>query len=304
MPAPMRRNRLSRRLPGSKPGAPLPHPADTVLALDAVATVGGAAQAVGTAARGDDVLGAGADAGFGRLLRHGGERLRDIDVAVLRAAGIPRVQVREPRVRIFSSNPRIDAVDDTVGPLIARAVEACGGVTMVERATPDGEWALADALRAEDADAVIVIGGTGTWRHDRSVLTLAGIGRLDMHGLGIRPGETAALGGVGSRPVLLLPGRLDAALAVWLVVGRRLLALLTGWHGSEPIAKEKLARKIASTIGVAEVVPVRRGEAGLEPLASGYFPISALAAADGWVLVSPESEGYPAGSVVEMRPLP
>ena len=32
----------------------------------------------------------------------------------------------------------------------------------------------------------------------------------------------------GTRPVLLLPGRLDAALAVWLVLGRRMLARLSG----------------------------------------------------------------------------
>ena len=48
------------------------------------------------------------------------------------------------------------------------------------------------------------------------------------------PGETTALGFAGDRPVLLLPGRFDAALAGWLTIGRRMLARLAfrlsvGW---------------------------------------------------------------------------
>ena len=55
---------------------------------------------------------------------------------------------------------------------------------------------------------------------------LAREGRLAVHGIALTPGETAALGFVGPRPVLMLPGRLDAALGVWLVVGRRILERL------------------------------------------------------------------------------
>jgi molybdopterin biosynthesis enzyme len=163
---------------------------------------------------------------------------------------------------------------------------------------------LEDALGDEAADAVIAIGGTGAGRQDTSIMTLARIGRLEMHGVGIRPGETAALGTAGSRPVLLLPGRLDAALSAWLVMGRRLLARLTGFAGSDPAPPERLARKVVSTVGLAEVVPVARGADGLEPLASGYLSLQALARADGWILVPPESEGFPAGSMVEVRSFP
>ena len=45
-------------------------------------------------------------------------------------------------------------------------------------------------------------------------------------------------------------------------------------------------------------------EAGIEPLASKYFPIQALARAVGWILVPPELEGYPAGATVRMHLLP
>jgi hypothetical protein len=51
-------------------------------------------------------------------------------------------------------------------------------------------------------------------------------------------------------------------------------------------------------------VPVRREGDAVVPLASGYLPARALAQADGWVLVPPESEGFAAGARVPVRAWP
>jgi molybdopterin molybdotransferase len=285
-------------------GEPLPHDADAVLLPDAVAARGDTAEALVPAVAGEGVLAAGADADPARPLRRAGERMRSIDVAALRAAGVPRLRVREPRVAVFCANVLIDAVDDTVAPLIVRAIEANGGLAAIERATLDGGPSLENALRDDTVDAVVVVGGTGAGRHDASVRTLAGIGRVDIHGMGIRPGDTAALGAVGTRPVLMLPGRLDAALAIWLVAGERLLDRLTGLGAREEATPVRLARKVVSTVGLAEVVAVGHCEGGVEPLASAYFPLQSLARAAGWILIPPESEGFPAGTTVALRPFP
>jgi molybdopterin molybdotransferase len=101
-----------------------------------------------------------------------------------------------------------------------------------------------------------------------------------------------------------LPGRLDAAIAVWLVIGRRLMARLCDAGEEESATKAKLARKVASTLGLAEFVPVRLRDGAVEPIASGYVPLTALAQADGWILVPADSEGYPPGTEVMVRPWP
>jgi len=277
-------------------GEPLPAAADTVLPPDAVVTTSGIAEAHAGATAGDGVVAAGADADARTPLRRAGTRLRALDIAVLRAASVGQVSVRVPRVRIVAT-AKSDA-GDFVGPLIARAIERAGGEPL------DDGCALEEVLRAPSADAVVAIGGTGAGRNDTAIKTLARVGRLDLHGVGIRPGETVALGTAGSHPVLLLPGRLDAALAAWLVIGARLLARLTGASDAEPASPERLARKVTSTVGLAEVVPVARGAEGVEPLASGYLPLQALARADGWILVPPDSEGFPAGATVEVRSFP
>ena len=65
-----------------------------------------------------------------------------------------------------------------------------------------------------------------------------------------------------------------------------------------------LARKVTSTVGLAEVVPVRRNADQVEPLAAKYLPLSSLARSDGWILVPADSEGFAAGSLVQVRAWP
>jgi molybdopterin molybdotransferase len=268
-------------------GSPMPRGTDAVLPPDAVS--GDEVHASATA--GDGVLAAGADASPERPLRRAGERLRAVDVAAFQAVCVSRVRVREPRVRVVAM-PGCDAV----ALAISRGVAARGGNVIFVRAL---ERALADG----QTDIVIVIGGTGTGRGDRTVATLARIGDVAFHGFGISPGESAALGSVNGTPVLLLPARLDAALAVFLVVGDALLHARTGAPIS-PGMPVRLTRKITSTVGLVEVVPVRCVDDGVEPLASGHWPLEVLTRADGWVTIPAESEGSAPGATLEMRPFP
>lgn len=280
-------------------GEAMPPGTDAVLPLDAVSVSMTGAEVHAPATPGDGVMSAGADAASGGVLRRAGERLRPSDVAVLRVAGIANVSVRMPRITIFCASVPTRSTADTISPLLVRAIEAEGCVAGVAQAA-----SLETALLDRACDAIVTIGGTGSGRRDGSVKTLARLGQVEIHGFGIAPGETAALGLVDSRPVLMLPGRLDAALAAFLIVGRQLLRRLTGWMGKEPSIPLPLTKKIASTVGIAEAVLMRKVENGIEPLASGFFSLSALAQADGWVLVPPESEGFAAGTIVAMRLLP
>jgi molybdopterin biosynthesis enzyme len=128
---------------------------------------------------------------------------------------------------------------------------------------------------------------------------------VEIHGIGLQPGETAALGIVEKRPVLIVPGRLDAALSAFSVLGLRLVAKLSGRIRYISQVPVELTRKVASQIGISEFVPLERtGKSEAAPLAAGTIALSALARSDGWLLVPAESEGYPAGTTVEMRLFP
>jgi molybdopterin biosynthesis enzyme len=277
-------------------GDELPADADAVAALDTVQSRGAQIEALAPVAPGEGVLAAGTDAVAGLQLRLAGAKLRRIDVALLTALDVERVLVREPRVRVVRAGQ--GHIIAAAASLIGSAIKGESGSAIIDGAS------LEAALSDENADMVVAIGGTGSGRNDASVRTLARIGKIAFHGIGITPGETTALGFVGTRPVLLLPGRIDAALAGWLTVGRRMLARRAfRLIEDQPFAAE-LARKIASPLGLAEVVAVRRRLGRVEPVAAGYLSMQALALAEGWILIPADSEGHPAGARVVVRPWP
>ncbi len=277
-------------------GQTMPAGTDSVAPFDAVKVSEGRAEALAPINAGDGVLPAGGDCDSVLALRRAGERLRALDLAALACAGVTRVSARVPRLRLVAV--RSDAILVSASHLIA-----ADAARRADAPTQDG-GDLSEALMDPNADAVVAIGGTGSGRNDNSVQLLAREGRLVVHGIALTPGETAAFGWVGERPVLLLPGRLDAALAVWLTVGRRMLQCLGGSAAPEPAETLPLSRKVTSTVGLAELVPVRRSGGQVEPLASKYLPFSALTRADGWILVPAESEGYSAGAPVSVSPWP
>jgi molybdopterin molybdotransferase len=281
-------------------GEPLPADADAVAVFDAVAMRNGEAQALSPVAPGEGVLPAGADVAHGATLIHAGRRLGPLRLALLSTVGIESAQIREPRLRVTRARSRPDSMIDAAVECIAHAIRREGGLAVMS----DVNESLEHALTQADVDAVVVVGGTGCGRHDSAVATLASVGEVRVHGIGLIPGETAAFGTVGARPVLLLPGRLDAALAAWHMLGRAMLARLAASTEAPCIRAAELTRKVSSSAGLAELVPVRREGRFATPIASAYVPIVALAQANGWIFIASESEGYQAHSEVMVRPWP
>jgi molybdopterin molybdotransferase len=280
-------------------GEALPGDADAVASLDAVAIRNGAPHALAPVGPGEGVLPAGADVARGATLLPAGRRVGGVEVALLAAAGMAEVRVRAPRLRLVRARLAGDAMIDAAIGCIADAIGSQGGVAVVA-----AENDLANAFADSGVDAVIVVGGTGSGRRDVTVRTLASMGEVLVHGVGLLPGETTALGIVGARPVLALPGRLDAALAAWHVLGRVMLARFAASREPPPLRTARLTHKVSSPVGLAELVPVRCEGLSATPIASGYVPLAALAQANGWILIKPESEGYPAQSEVVIRPWP
>lgn len=270
-------------------GEPLPAGADCVAALDHVAIKGDRAEALAVVAPGEGILPVGGTAAAQTLLPAG--RILDVSGAViLRAANISRISVRAPRIAIVQVRAD-DAIIAAAAQMTTRTISLGGGIVKEHKV-------IDAALQDKDVDAVFVIGGTGAGRKDASVSTLAGAGKVAFHGIGLMPGDTAAIGEASGKPVLLIPGRIDAALACWLVLGRRLLARLAGGERYNVTMPLTLTRKITSTIGIADVVLLKQDGGSAEPVAAGCWSMEALGQANFYCVVPPESEGFPAGATI------
>jgi molybdopterin molybdotransferase len=279
-------------------GDPMPEGADAILPLDAVTLRGGHAEALASVPAGEGVLLPGGDAGPHIPLRRAGEPVRAMDLAIFRAAGVTNVAVRAPRIAVIGASAASDLAADERFETLRLGVRQAGGIVAAKANS------LETALADKQTDAVIGVGGTGSGERDAAVKTLARLGRVEIHGIAITPGETAAHGFAGDRPVLLLPGRLDAMLSAWLFIGRYLIAALNGGSVAAAVAIMPLKRKITSAIGMTELIPIRCREGLAEPLASGYLSLTALALSDGWTEVPANSEGFAEGSIVAVNRWP
>jgi molybdopterin molybdotransferase len=279
-------------------GQPLPSGADSILPQDAVISHGKAFAIQSPVIIGDGVLPKGLDADPATVLLRAGQTLRNIDIAVLLAAKVASADVRAPRIAIQRAGRADDKILDAALTWMAHAITVAGGHVVSDADN------LGAALVNNDADAAIMIGGTGTGRQDKAVTTLAAMGSVTFHGIAIAPGETAGVGSINSKPVLLIPGRLDAALACWLFLGEKMLGCLSGRTTEQAERAVRLTRKVTSSLGMTELIPVSCKGGDAEPLASNYLSLQVLARADGWISVPAQSEGYAAGTIVTVRPLP
>ena len=82
-------------------GQAMPPGTDSVAPFDAVKESDGGAEALVAVNPGEGVLAAGGDCEPGLPLRRAGDRLRPLDLAAFAAAGVARVTVREPRLRVL-----------------------------------------------------------------------------------------------------------------------------------------------------------------------------------------------------------
>jgi molybdopterin biosynthesis enzyme len=97
--------------------------------------------------------------------------------------------------------------------------------------------------------------------------------------------------------VIALPGAPDQALAVWWTLALPALDRLSARQPRQRLTLP-LARKIASSVGIAEIALLERNDDMWTPLAIGDMPLEIIARSDAWLAVPAGSEGFAAGTPV------
>ena len=274
-------------------GEAVPAACDCVLDSDSVDVSGSIAQVLAEAIPGQGVRRAGGDIAAGNLVVEAGRRVRPRDLLMARAAGIELLNVRRPRLRIVNV-PGCSMTAD----LIAESAQAAGAEIVSVTATGRDAGSIAAALDDGVCDLLLVVGGSGVGRTDAAVTALAARGKILSHGIALQPGRTAATGRLGKTPVLVLPGAPDQALAAWWTLVLPVLDRLSG-RALRKTVNLPLVRKIASQVGIAEIVLLERKQDMWSPLAVGELSLEAIARAEAWLVVSGGSEGFAAGSPVD-----
>jgi molybdopterin molybdotransferase len=293
-------------------GGPLPAGADAVVPVEWVELEGSRIQVSGDLPLGKHVGQRGEDVRQGDVVLKAGRRLRPQDVGLLASIGLGQVQVMaRVRTRIIvtgdellpvGSVPRDFHIVDSNSPMLGGLLQRDGGIVVDVHLIPDAPAAILPAMRQE-ADVVLVSGGSSVGQEDHAPRLLADHGTLAIHGIAMRPSSPAGMGILDQRLVFLLPGNPVSCLCAYDFFAGRAIRAAAGLGPEMPYRRVKLplCRKLVSVAGRLDYARVAITEDGVEPIAiSGASVLSSTSRASGFVIVPDDSEGYPAAAEVEV----
>lgn len=162
------------------------------------------------------------------------------------------------------------------------------------------------ARAADECDMVLLNAGSSAGREDHSVRVIRELGQVLYHGIAMKPGKPAILGCRGKVPILGVPGYPVSGI---LVIEELLRPLVDRWlqRGGEgkQYVSAVLTRSVVSGLKYQEFIRVRLGYVGdklmASPLSRGSGVVSSFMKADGILEVGQGTEGYEAGSQVQVR---
>jgi putative molybdopterin biosynthesis protein len=257
----------------------------------------------------------GEDVSAGELLLPQGHRLRAPDVAAAASAGQTRLSVRgKGLVLVLPTGDEVRPIGTETGPgeildtnslMLAEQVREAGWDARCLPIEPDDPERIAAVAEkaAGECDLLMIIAGSSAGRDDYTARVVASAGTLAVHGVAVRPGHPVVLGVIGRTPVLGVPGYPVSAALTFDIFAAPLLAELSGGPApARPRATARLARKLASPLGLDDWVRVRLGYVNeslvATPLPRGAGVLTSLVRADGLLVVPAGVEGHHAGSSV------
>jgi molybdopterin molybdotransferase len=277
-------------------GDAMPEACDCVIDSDSVEQSGSMIQVLAEAIPGQGIRRTGDDIAAAGFVIDPGRCVRPLDLLIARAAGLETLNVRRPRLGVV--NIPTGSGTTATAQLISDSARAAGADVVSTEAAARDAASVAAAIDTGACDLILTIGGSGVGRTDAAVTALAQRGEVIAHGLALQPGRTAAVGRIGTIPLIALPGAPDQALAAWWTLALPLLDHLSARRPRATITLP-LTRKIASSVGLAEIVLLDRRDGAWLPLAVGELALETIVRANAWLAVPGGSEGFAAGTPVD-----
>jgi molybdopterin molybdotransferase len=182
---------------------------------------------------------AGSDFESGQKLVSKGAPLTAGVAGLLASQGILRPKINPvPRCLVITTGdeivspeqvPALSQVRDVIGTMLSSSIAAVGVCTTAFAADDAGKLASIISDATTNQDAIVIAGGASVGDRDYVAQVVAGLGKLEFHGVNIRPGKPLLFGFVNGVPLLGLPGNPASAYVCFHLFGLPLLKQLGGW---------------------------------------------------------------------------
>ena len=303
-------------------GAGVPLGADAVVPVESV-TVGEQSIAIGFVPEtGSHIYGVGESLRKGALLLSEGCAMRAQDMGLLIGLGRRRIRVyRRPRVSIVptgseltsASRPKAGKVPESHSHVFQRFCELLGCDAFVLGVVGDEPRRLERAIRSalSESDLVLTLGGTSAGKYDHVVDVVSGMRpEVIIHGLKLDRGRVTGVASVSGKPLLMMPGPIQAASNAFFILGTPLIDSIAGRKRGQIEIPCTLTDGWAARMkfgGFLKVVYVRLRAGNVmeaQPMSGETESIRILTDSDGY-FVAPESvTRLEKGSTVRVRLLP
>jgi len=304
-------------------GAPLPRGADSVVMVEYTSRRGDTVTFFRGVAPSENVASSGSDVQIGEMVLRQGTAIGPREVAILSAIGLASVQVfRRPRVGIISTGDELvppgaslpfGKIYDVNSTSLIAAVEEAGGEGIYYGHADDDYVGIKSAIEdaVKEFDLVLISGGTSAGTGDLAYRVLEDVctpGIL-VHGLRVKPGKPTIIASHNGKAVIGLPGYPVSALMIFDQLVKPFIELVAG-NSARPahLQRGRLAQRVNGAKGRRWLLPVHvinsRESPVVYPIIASSGATSALAKADGYVVISEDDEYVDAGEEVMVRLFP
>lgn len=309
-------------------GAPMPTGADAVVPVEW--TDGGSVEVLveRPATPGGFVRRSGEDVEAGARVLSAGTLIGAGEMGVLAAVGRRTVPaIPRPRVVVLSTGEELVEPGRPLGPgqiyesnsyMIAAAAKEAGGEVHRHGFVGDDPVDVRDALEGLllRADIVVTTGGVSMGAYDVVKEVLSRQGTVEFTSVAMQPGKPQGYGTIGpdKTPIITLPGNPVSAFVSFQMFVRPVLRKLRGLDPTPlPAVRARLSTAITSPKGrrsylravLAPAAPGAETAHTVSPaVRQGSHQLSALADANGLLVVPEEVTELPAGAVAEVLTLP
>ncbi len=244
--------------------------------------------------------------------------IRPVDIGALLGGGITEIVVRrKPKVVIIPTGTELvepgaelkkGNIIEFNSRVLGGMVGEWGGESIRIKPVPDDFDAIKRTMleAIEIGDIVVINAGASLGSEDYTAPVIEDIGEVFVHGVNIRPGKPVILGFMNKKPVVGIPGYPVSAFLTFRLFVKPLIYTCQGRTvPPEERIEAKLSRQVASPLGQEEFLRVKLGEIGdkimATPVTRGAGVLMSLVRADGIVRIPAQSEGFGAGSEVEVE---
>ncbi len=249
-------------------------------------------------------------------------------VGAMLSGGVFNVVVRKkPKVLIIPTGSELvdwrqSTLDDlkpgqvleTNSFVLSELIVSWGGEAVRHAIVKDDPQQLKQAIDnavGGEFDLVLAAGGSSAGTEDYTRSVINDLGEVLVHGVTIMPGKPVIIGKVKGKPVFGVPGYpVSAIIAFEQFVGPLILRMLEQPEKDRPTVQVEPTRKMASKLGMEELVRVKLGRVGdkivANPLPRAAGCITSLTEADGIIRIPNHIEGFRAHEPVTaelLRPL-